>query len=231
MIFNGIYKTKIELKNVTITAENLKQLIEKLTEQEMDYNLEVEFLDGDSLTNIKLDKLLDFQYKTKQIKELQLRANSKNVSVWLYVYTDDSWSYLNMDSMDNAQFYKVKTILQDWVKSIQNENKLSYLQRDNFRGYISRYIVSLFATFAILTLIVFSFEPWNNFDAWMTVITSSFGLSFIAFFIITAILYFYFRLVEIDICYDKFKKRRKTAYWLLTIIIIPIATNIICNLL
>ena len=74
MIFNGIYKTKIELKNVTITAENLKQLIEKLTEQEMDYNLEVEFLDGDSLTNIKLDKLLDFQYKTKHFSTIRRKA-------------------------------------------------------------------------------------------------------------------------------------------------------------
>ena len=132
MIFNGIYKTKIELKNVTITAENLKQLIEKLTEQEMDYNLEVEFLDGDSLTNIKLDKLLDFQYKTKQIEVLQLRANGKNVSVWLHAQTDDSWSFLNMDSMDNAQFYKVKTILQDWVKEIPS---IFYNEMNNSCAY------------------------------------------------------------------------------------------------
>lgn len=231
MSYNGTYKTSIDLKNITINETNLKELIKKFAEQEMQYNLDVEFLDGDSLTNIKLDTLLDFQYKTKEIKELQLRASNKEVSVWLHTHTDDSWSYLNMESTDNTQFYKVKAILQDWVKAIKNGNKLSYLQRNDAKGYISRYIVGLLTTFIILGLIIFSFMPWNDADVWITITAISISFSLISFLIITGILYVYFRLVEIDICYNKFKKRRKTAYWLLTIIIIPIATNLICNLL
>jgi len=231
MIFNGTYKTRIELKNVIVKEESLKQLITKLLEQGMDYKLEVDFYDGDSLRNIKLDKLLDFQYKTKEIKELQLYAEKKGVSVWLSANTNNSWSHLDLESMDDLPFYQIKTILQDWVKTIKNENKLSYLRSDNFKGTLARYFCGLLLTLCISSLLVFSFKPWNDLYAWITVVMTGLIFSILVSIIIDVVLGVYFVELEIDICDNKFKKRRKTAYWLLTIIIIPIATNLICNLI
>lgn len=222
MIFQAKYEFTKELTNIVIDLNCLKALEKILLDNSMQYQICVEYKNGDTLYDLAIHDIEEDLSKDKrQIDSLNVNANNDEIGFELNV-GNCLIEQIKIRSNDKTSFLRLKQEIQEWLILYKNKNPFVCFAPFSKKSELIRIFSSfVLSCLTILPMIITEILHNKTIKAWDCIMVCCFFLILYYFFIL-ALSAIFLKKVEIDVGINHTKTRRNFGYFILTVVLIPV---------